>query len=116
MSVQGNPGGKIESAAHWNHDKSSTRIVDVQHPRDSDVLAHAGEVIPGHGPIEVRGAINNQGFTMLLKHLLLQNGDGGGLTATVVSWSGITPKDANSRIGRQPRINVADGCEKLRVN
>ena len=53
---------------------------------------------------------------MLLKHLLLQNGDGGGLTATVVSWSRVTPEDANSRIGRQLRIDVADGCEKVRVN
>src|SRR5258708_40350768 len=74
------------------------------------------KVIRWHRPIEVPGAINHQGLPMLLKHLLLQNGDGGGLTATVVSWSGITPKDANSRIGRQPRIDVADGCEKLRVN
>src|SRR5262249_15352118 len=53
---------------------------------------------------------------MLLKHLLLQNGDGGGLTATVVSWSGITAKHANLCIGRQLRIDVADGCEKLRVD
>src|SRR5205823_14914726 len=53
-----------------------------------------------HRPIEVPGAINHQGLPMLLKHLLLQNGDGGGLTATVVSWPGITPKDSNSRIGR----------------
>lgn len=53
---------------------------------------------------------------MFLKHLLLQNGDGGGLTATVVSWSGIASKDANSRIRSQPRIDVADGCQKLRVN
>src|ERR1700734_2802257 len=53
---------------------------------------------------------------MLLKYLILQNGDGGGLTATFVSWSGITSEDANSHIGRQPRINVADGCKKLRVN
>jgi len=49
----------------------------------------------------VHGAINNQGFTMLLKHLLLQNGDGCGLTTTVVSRSGVTAEDANSRIGRQ---------------
>src|SRR5207248_11146943 len=54
-------------------------------------------------------------FTVLLKHLLLQNGDGGGLTATVVSWSGVTPEDTNSRIGRQPRIDIANGCEKVRV-
>src|SRR4030081_2605401 len=53
---------------------------------------------------------------MLLKHLLLQNRDGGGFTATVVSWSRVTPEDANSRIGRQLRINVADGREKVRVN
>jgi hypothetical protein len=63
----------------------------------------------------MRGAINHQGLPMPLKHLL-QNGDGGGLTATVVSWSGITPKHANLRIGWQFRIDVADGCEKLRVN
>jgi hypothetical protein len=30
-------------------------------------------LILGPGPIEVRGTINNQGFTILLKHLLLQN-------------------------------------------
>jgi hypothetical protein len=64
----------------------------------------------------VPGAINKQGFTLLLKHLLLKNGDGGGLTASVVSWAGVTPEDANSGIGRQPRIDVADGCEKLSIN
>src|SRR5262249_33161156 len=103
-------------AAQWNHRQSSTGGIAFQHPHDSDVLAHAGKVISWHRPIEVPFAINHQGLPMLLQHLLLQNGDGGGLTATVVSWSGITPKDANSRIGRQPRIYVADGCEKLRVN
>src|SRR3984957_11053166 len=103
-------------AAQWNHRQSSTGVIALQHPHESDVLAHAGKVIRWHRPIEVPGAINHQGLPMLLKHLLLQDGDGSGLTATVVSWSGITPKDANSRIGRQPRIDVADGCEKLRVN
>ncbi len=110
------PGRNFWSAAHWNHRESSAGIIPFQHSRDSDVLAHAGNVIPRHISIEVRGAINNQGFTMLLKHLLLQNGDGGGLTATVVSRSGVTTEDANSRIGRQPRIDIADGREKLSVN
>ena len=53
---------------------------------------------------------------MLLERLLLQNRDSGDLTASVVSRSGVAPKDANSRIGRQLRIDVADGCEKIRVN
>src|ERR1700719_4422384 len=103
-------------AAQWNHCQSSTGVIAFQHPHDSDVLAHVREVIRWHRPIEVPGAINHQGLPMLRKHLLLQNGDGGGLTATVVSWSGITPRDANARIGRQPRIDVTDGCKKLLVN
>src|SRR5262249_55503481 len=103
-------------AAQWNHRQSSTGVIAFQHPHDSDVLAHVRKVILWHRPIEVRGAINHQGLPMLLKHLLLQNGDDGGLTATVVSWSRITPKPANQRIGRQPRIDDADVCENLLVN
>jgi hypothetical protein len=53
---------------------------------------------------------------MLLKHLFLENGNGGGFTATVVSRSGVTPENANSRTGRQLRIDVADGCKKLSIN
>src|SRR5580704_11162829 len=53
---------------------------------------------------------------MLQEHLLLQNGHGGGLTATVVSWSGVSPEDANSRVGRQLRIDVTDSREKVRVH
>ena len=82
INPSGDPARRIESA-HWNHHESSTGKIDFQSPRDSDVVAHARKGIPGKGPIEVRGAINNQGFTMLLKHLLLQNGDGCGLTATI---------------------------------
>jgi len=57
---------------------------------------------------EVRGTINNQGFTVLLKHLLLQNGDGG--------RPRVTSENAKARIRRQPRIGIADGCEKVRIN
>src|SRR5262245_5569596 len=53
---------------------------------------------------------------MLLKYLLLENGEGGNLAATVVSRSGIAAEDANARIGGQLRIDVTDGGEKVRVN
>src|SRR5215471_17646498 len=53
---------------------------------------------------------------MPLKHLLLHNGDGGGLTAAVVARSRITAEDANTSIGGQARIDIADGCEKVRVD
>src|SRR5215468_8681759 len=104
------PGRKGPSIAHWNHREGSARIILFQHAHDSDVLAHVGKVVLGRGSIEVSGAINHQCFSMPLKHLLLQNGDGRGLTATVVPWSGITAKDADSRISGQLRIDVADGC------
>ena len=82
----------VESAAHWNHHESSTGIIDIQHPRDSDVFAHAGKVIPRQRPVEVRGATNDQGFTALLKHLFLKHGDGRGFTATLSPDPGSLPK------------------------
>src|SRR6185436_1924793 len=102
LKVGINPSGaprrrRIESA-HWNHHETSTGKIDFQFPRDSDVVAQAGQVVLGHSSIEVRGAINNQGLTVPLKYLLLQNRDGCGLTTTVVSRSGVTAEDANSRM------------------
>src|SRR5215469_4838080 len=52
---------------------------------------------------------------MLLKHLLLQNGNSGSLAATVVSRSRIAAKNPNPRIGRQLRIDVTNRSEELRV-
>src|SRR5947207_2586197 len=60
-------------SADWNHHESSTGIFDFQFPHESDVLAHAGKHSQGKGPIEMRGAVNNKGLAMLLKHLLFQN-------------------------------------------
>src|SRR5881394_3962885 len=107
------PGRKGPSIAHWNHREGSARIILFQHPHDSYILAHVGKVILRRGPIEVCSTINHEGFAMLLKHLLLKNRDDGGLTAAVVSWSRVAAEDANSRIGRQLRIDVADGCQKV---
>jgi len=53
---------------------------------------------------------------MLLKHPFLQQGNGGYLTASVVSQSGITAKDADSQVCGESRIHFADGCEKLGVD
>src|SRR5205809_5174567 len=102
--------------AQWNHCQSPTWITTFQHPHDSSVLAHVRKIIRWHLPIEVRSAINQQGLPVFLKYLLFQNGNSGGFTTAVVSWSGITPKNTNLRTGRQLRIDVADCCEKLRVN
>jgi len=109
-------GWRALEGANWNHHEGSTGRVDFQHPRYSNVVPHARKVWPGKAPIEVRGSINNQCLSMLLKHLLLQNGDRRRLTATVVSGTGVSPEDAKARIGRQLRIDVADGGEKVGVH
>src|SRR6516164_1449262 len=77
--------------------------------RDSDVARDLG-------PIKMSGSVHDQGFPVLLKHLLLQKGDSGGVADTVGSPSWIATKDADSHIGRQPRIDVTDGCEELGVH
>src|SRR5207249_7563747 len=61
INGQRGPRRNIEPA-DWNHHESSTGIIDFQFPHESDVLAHAGKHSQGKGPIEVRGAINNQGL------------------------------------------------------
>src|SRR2546422_4765749 len=52
----------ISLTAHWNHRESSTGITDVQHPHDSNRTD-----VPRGGSPEVRMAINDQGFTTLLR-------------------------------------------------
>src|SRR6185369_10538537 len=91
--------GKL--SAHWHHRERPTWIADVQHPHHSSTADSP----------EVRGAVNDQGFPVFLKHLFLENGDGGGVAVTVVFAS----ENANPRIGGQPRIDFTDGCEKVLV-
>src|SRR5262249_18122298 len=64
----------------------------------------------------MRGSINNQGLTVLLKHLFLQNGEGGRLPGAIVSRSRVAAEDADSGVDRQPRIDVAHGRQKVSVN
>jgi hypothetical protein len=94
----------------------ATGIFGFQFRRDPDVAAHAGQIIGRHIPIEVRGAIHKQRLAALLEHLLFHNGDRRNLTTAVVSRSGIATEDANARIGRQLRIDVAHGCKEVCVN
>ncbi len=86
--------------AQWNHRPEFDRGNRSPASSRFRCLRHVRKVIRWHRPIEVRGAINHQGLPTLLKHLFLQHGDGSGLNGYAVSWSGITAKDANSRIGR----------------
>src|SRR5204863_4268505 len=58
----------MEWSAHRNHRENSARIIHFKHPRDSGVFAHAGPVIFGRVPIEVRGAVYDQSLTVLLEH------------------------------------------------
>src|SRR5258708_2716476 len=64
MKVGINAGGESarrSDSAYWNHHDGSTVKIKFQFPRHSDVVAHSGKGIPGKGPIEVHGTINNQG-------------------------------------------------------
>src|SRR3977135_4397453 len=98
-----------------DHDKGSTRIVDVQ--RFSDAAPHGRKKIDGaFGPKEVSRSVDEQGLAMLLKHLLLQNGDGRRVASKIVPAPRVTSENANSRSGGQLRIDVPDGCKKVRVN
>src|SRR4051794_7830636 len=98
--------GIIPGTAHWNDRESSAGKILFEHRHHR--IAVSGRLILGHGGVEVSGTINDEGFTMLLKRLFLENGDGGGDTVPVV----FTPENANPRIGRQLQIDFADGCEK----
>lgn len=60
--------------------------------------------------------MDHRGLTVILKHLLSQNRDRSGLTATVVSWARVASEHADSPTGWQLRIDVADRCKKVRVN
>ena len=95
--------------------KNATGVIGFQRPRDP-ASGRGKKIDVALSPEDVPGSVNEQGLTVLLKHLLLENGDGGGVASTIIPCSGITPEDANFRIGSQFRIDFSDGREKVRIN
>src|SRR5215831_18596501 len=103
---------RIELTTDRNHREDSAWVCCFERSRQF----RAGTKARGRGPVEVSGTVDHQGLAALRKDLLLNNCEGGGFAVALVCWTGVAPEDANSRIGRQLRIDVANGGEEVRVN
>ena len=64
----------------------------------------------------MRGAPDEEGFPVPLKHLFPDHAESSGFAASVISRTRVATKDADLPFGGQFRIDLADGFEEGRVN
>src|SRR5689334_2970100 len=102
---------RIEFTTDGNHREDSTGVCLFEHSRQIRTRTEAR----GGGPVEMSRAVDHQGLAVLRQNLLLEHGSGGRFAVALVCWSGVAPEHPNSRVGRQFRVDVANGREKVRV-